>query len=271
MLLETRTASPDDLSARLAQDLCDFIRARQLDGGSVTIALTGGTMGIAMLRAVRHAGPALTNHIDWARVTLLWSDERWVPLGHADRNEQQAEDALLHALPLLDAKVLRMPAAPERHQTPLAEGAGSTDGLPAFPGSDDDPELRNADEARLDAAAAAYAGVVSQVGSIDLVLLGVGPDGHVASLFPGREHEWEPHPAFAVRQSPKPPAQRITLSMETINRADSVWLMVSGVEKHPVYRALTKDAAEKLPAQRVSGTRETRLYADAAAATGHSS
>ncbi|MEB4613040.1 6-phosphogluconolactonase, partial [Leucobacter sp. M11] len=138
------------LAERIAHDLLAFLADRLSSQDEVTVALTGGGMGIGCLRALARLPER--EAIDWTRVRLIWGDERWLPLGDPERNETQAREALLDALPLLRDRVIAMPASDE--------------------GFD------------LDEAAEELAKRIAELEEIDLVLLGVGPDAHVASLFP---------------------------------------------------------------------------------------
>jgi 6-phosphogluconolactonase len=223
-------------AARLLQEITDALAHKE----RVDVVLTGGTVGIATLRAV--AANPVRAAVDWTAVHLWWGDERFVATGDPDRNEGQAEDALIGTLPIPAANVHRM---------------GASDVF-------DSPEE----------AAAAYVAEFKAAGSpaFDVAMFGMGPDGHVASLFPG-------HPVFvaalagasgrasalAVHDSPKPPPTRVTLSLETINAAKRVWIVAAGEEKAAVVaRALHGDA--ELPAAAVKGTEQTLWLLDVAAA-----
>lgn len=203
---------PAALAERVAADLLWVLADAQSAGRVPALALTGGGMGIAVLRAIA-AGPAGAppRPVDWSRVRLLWGDERWLPAGDPERNDRQADDALLAGLPLSPGLVHRVP--------------------PPAPGLD------------LAGAAAATAAVVAGIERIDLVLLGVGPDAHVASLFPGQEALLASGAAaIAVPASPKPPAARVSLSRASLNRADRVWFLIAGAEKAAAYLAATATA-----------------------------
>lgn len=218
------------VAARLITKLIDVKTAR----GEASVALTGGRVGIATLRAVA-ASPA-RDAVDWSRVDIWWGDERFLPTGDAERNETQAREALLDHV-LVD---------PDRvHPMPPSDGALG-----------DDPE----------AAAAAYADEVDGA-RIDVLLLGVGPDGHVASLFPGHPALRDSRAAVAIRNAPKPPPTRISLSMPPIQGAAEVWLVVAGDDKAAVVqRAIAGD--ETLPAAHAHGTDKTLWLLDSAATTG---
>ena len=220
-------------AARLVTRLVDL----QHGGAVPSLALTGGTVANELYAAV--AGSPAAGAVDWGRVELWWGDERFVPSDDADRNDGQAR-AALKTLPL-DAKRV--------HPMPTADG-------PA-------PDL--------DAAAARYADELRRhgAGRFDIVLLGVGPDGHVASLFPGHPQlDAEDTIAVGVRDSPKPPQQRISLSFPALERTDEVWFVAAGEAKaEAVRRALTPGTdPHDVPAARPRGQRRTLWLLDSAAA-----
>jgi len=213
-------------------NLLDHLLAVQPD---VHLCLTGGTVGIAVLNELGTG----ENSVDWSRVHLWWSDERWLPRGDPERNAQQARGGFIKARAFPSQNVHEMPAAEE--------------------------------EMTLDEAALAYAqelrgaGIVDGVRGFDLSLLGVGADGHVASLFPGRLEDLASlEPVLAVRHSPKPPPERISLSLATLNASQRIWIAASGEDKRAAItasQALLNDA--KLPGTAVRGHDETRIYCDA--------
>ena len=227
-------------AARLIVRLLDAQAAR----GFASIVLTGGRIAAQMYTAVRDS-PA-RDAVDWSRVDCWWGDERFMPAGHADRNETQARAALLDALPLDPARVHPMPA---------------NDG-PDGP----DPEAaaaRYADEL----AAAARPGT-ARLPHFDVLLLGVGPDGHVASVFPEHPVSYETRPVAAVRGSPKPPPTRITLTLDAINTAEEVWLIAAGADKaSAVNMALTGGGPVQVPAAGVHGVERTLWLLDREAAS----
>ncbi len=194
------------------------------------VALTGGSVGTELLAALR--GRAL----DWSRIHCWWGDERFVAAADGDRNALQAREALLDHVDVPVANVHELPA--------------SDAGLD------------------LDAAAAA---ATAELGDrvLDLVLLGMGPDAHVASLFPGHDGtDVEGAAVIAVRDSPKPPPERLSLTFDALNRAPRVWLVVAGDDKASAL-ALAMSTADRheVPAAGVHGTRETRYLVDRAAAS----
>lgn len=228
--------SREKLAERVAHDFYDRLSTSNAADKPFHVALTGGTVGIECLTAVFARS---TTHHDWSQVHFWWGDERWLPQGHSERNDQQAFEAGLDSLPIRGEQVHRFPA--------------SDSGL------------------SLDEAAESYAAQLAQhryeglsTPRFDIVLLGMGPDGHVASLFPN-------HASFAatgksvtaVRDSPKPPPERLSLTVTTLNNAERVWFLVAGVDKAPaLHEALLGSSGTLLPAAAVRGVTETRWYLD---------
>ena len=225
-------------AARLLTRLLDAQAVR----GTASVVLTGGGVGIATLRAVR-SSPARAA-VDWRRVDVWWGDERFVPADDPQRNERQAREALLDALDLDPARVHPMGAL------------GGEDG--------DDPDsaaARYADALR----AAAPADAASP--AFDVLLLGVGPDGHVASLFPEHPATHDDRLAVAVHGAPKPPPTRISLGFRALNGAREVWFLVAGAEKAPQVRLALQGAGPvQVPAAGVHGRLQTLWLLDEAAA-----
>jgi 6-phosphogluconolactonase len=226
-------------AARLVVRLLDAQAAR----GFASLVLTGGRVAADVYRAVR-SSPA-RDSVDWTRVDVWWGDERFLPAGHPERNETQARDALLDSLPLDPARV---------HPMPASDGP---DG--------DDPEAA-ADRYARALAEAARPGT-AQLPHFDLLLLGVGEDGHVASIFPEQPAAYETRPVSAVRGSPKPPPIRLTLTLPAINTAEETWLIAAGPEKAgAVGMALAGAGPVQLPAAAVRGVDRTLWLLDRAAA-----
>ncbi|WP_027347012.1 6-phosphogluconolactonase [Hamadaea tsunoensis] len=227
------------VAARLLVRLIDAQSAR----GDVAVVLTGGRVAAAVYQAVA-ASPALSA-IDWNRVDIWWGDERFLPAGHPDRNETQARTALLDALKLDPARV---------HPMPPSDGPAG-----------DDPEAAAAAYAAELAAAAAPGS--ARLPHFDLLLLGVGEDGHVASVFPEQPAAYDTRAVAAVRGAPKPPPVRITLTLPTINTAEEVWLIATGPDKAaPIGMAISGAGRVQLPAGGVEGTERTLWLLDRAAA-----
>ncbi|MGI8889151.1 MAG: 6-phosphogluconolactonase [Nocardioidaceae bacterium] len=243
--------TPQVLVHSTADDLAEAVCARllttfvdiQATGRVPSWVLTGGSIADRIHAAV--AASKARDEVDWARVELWWGDERFLPSQDADRNETQARKVLLDRLPLDPPLVHPMAASDEvdgdldaaaEHYSEALRGAGNHEesGTPAF----------------------------------DVAMLGVGPDGHVASLFPGRSELHEKRPAVAVRDSPKPPPTRITLTLAALQRARQVWFVVAGDDKaDAVQRALTGADVIQVPAAGPRGTERTLWLLDGAAAS----
>jgi 6-phosphogluconolactonase len=236
-------AEPKVLAQSVAARLIVKLTDAQAGRGSAAVVLTGGRIAKDAYMAVRDS-PA-RDAVDWSRVDLWWGDERFVPSDDPERNERQARETLLDALPLDPARV-----------HPMAPSDGP-DG--------DDPE----------AAAARYAAELARAAKpgtatlphFDVVLLGVGEDGHVASVFPEHPVAYEAREVAAVRGSPKPPPVRLTLTLPAINTAEEVWLIAAGPEKaNAVGMALAGAGPVQIPAAGVHGVDNTLWLLDRAAA-----
>ncbi|MQA23934.1 MAG: 6-phosphogluconolactonase [Micromonosporaceae bacterium] len=226
-------------AARLTTRLIDAQAAR----GEASVVLTGGRIAAGVYRALRDS-PA-RDAVDWRRVDVWWGDERFLPQGDPERNETQAREALLDAVPLDPERVRAMPAS------------DGPDG--------DDPEAAAARYAE-QLAAASRPGH-QQLPHFDVLLLGVGEDGHVASVFPEHPAGYETRPVSAVRGSPKPPPTRITLTLPAINTAEEVWLMASGAGKaSAVGIALSGAGPVQVPAAGAHGVERTLWLLDRPAA-----
>lgn len=226
----------DAVAERFLSKASQFV-ARQ---GEATVVLTGGSVGIAILAAINSSPNRDT--LDWSRVNFWWGDERWLPRGDAERNDKQARDALLDHVAIDESRVHPFAAADE--------------GL------------------ELDAASAAYAAELASAGGeaslprFDITFLGVGPDGHIASLFPERGGiREESHTVISVRRSPKPPPERLSLTLPTINSSQRVWLVLAGADKASALGlALAGASVNEVPVAGVLGRKRTLLFVDQAAA-----
>jgi 6-phosphogluconolactonase len=218
-----------ELVEQTAERLARLIDELVAAQGRATIALTGGSVGIELLAAL------VRRDIAWERVFVTWSDERFVPDDSPDRNALQARQALLDHVPIPDVNVLELPAS---------------------------------DDTSLEDAAFAATELLRGFGPIDLTLLGMGPDAHVASLFPGLPDVHEPGiRVIAVTHSPKPPPERLSFTLEAINASDRVWLIVAGADKaEAVALARSGAPADAAPAGAVHGRLETLMLLDADAA-----
>lgn len=222
-----------EVAATVTRQLQDFLARLQAEPHRVVrLCLTGGRIANEVYGRLASAA---VDDVDWQRVEFWWGDERFVPAGSPDRNAGQSLAVLAGSITLDRARVHPMPSA----------GAEASD---------------------LQRAAQHYADELGDT-TFDLCLLGMGEDGHVASLFPG-------HPSFdpqatskvvAVTNSPKPPPERISLTLPAINASTEVWLIVAGAEKAAAAAsALGGDAS--LPAGAVRARERTVWFLDRAAA-----
>jgi 6-phosphogluconolactonase len=229
------------VAARLVTRLVDGSAGR----GHASVVLTGGGIGTAVLAELA-AAPA-RDVVDWRHLDVWWGDERFLPTGHQDRNETGARAALLDHVDVTPERVHPMP------------GPDGPDG--------DNPE----------AAAARYAGLLRDAAapgdhgaspSFDVLMLGIGPEGHVASLFPGQPAlQEQERTVAAVRGSPKPPPVRLTLTLPAIRAARDVWIIASGADKADAIRhALSGAGPVQVPAAGARGRQRTLFLLDRAAA-----
>ncbi|GAA5149535.1 6-phosphogluconolactonase [Nocardioides marinquilinus] len=221
----------DALATAVAGELLSRLADLQASGGTPQIGLTGGTIAEAVHRELARLSPDAD--VDWGRVVVWFGDERFVPAGSPDRNAGQARAAFLDAV-----------GATQVHEVPAAD------------------QVATAAEA-----AEAYGNAMREhgAGSFDVLMLGIGPDGHVASLFPGRpELDADDSVAVAVADSPKPPPERVSLTFAALNRADVVWFLASGEGKaEAVGRALAPEGSiAETPARGVNGSVETTWWLD---------
>ncbi|WP_199033734.1 6-phosphogluconolactonase [Glycomyces salinus] len=240
--------SAEVLAEAVAARLINRLADAQAQRGEASLVLTGGRIAAKVYAEV--LGSRIRNIVDWSRVDFWWGDERFLPEGDPERNETLARQSLLDGLPVDPERVHPIPGTdsvdtPEEAATVYSAelgGVADGEGLPPF----------------------------------DLVLLGIGEDGHVASLFPGNPAlEADGEPAVAVRDSPKPPPERVSLTMPTLNSATAAWIIASGAGKsEAVDKALSasaklasrKLAQGTLPAGRVEAQGHTRWLIDAEAA-----
>jgi 6-phosphogluconolactonase len=179
--------------------------------GGRSCALSGGATALIFLGALRSAD------VDWRKIILFWADERAVPPDDPDSNYGLAERMLLSPLAARAPQAIRMPADTAN----LVEAAQWYDDALAT-------ELDNA--------------------PLDLAILGIGEDGHIASLFPG-------HPALtqndlravAIEDAPKPPRRRLSLSMRYLLQTKKIWVVAVGARKLPVLHAALNKTSNATP------------------------
>lgn len=236
-------SSADVLAQRTAERTVRTLVTALAERPNAHLVITGGGILEQTMQALSAASDR--DEVDWSRVHVWWGDERFVPAGSADRNDLAAERALLDALPLDPAKVHRMPAS---------EASYGTD---------------------VEAAAAGYAAALSAaaepgraVPEFDVILLGLGPDGHCASLFPHhRSLQHQRTTVIGVHDSPKPPPTRISLTFDTLDAARQIWFIAAGAGKaHAVAQALGGADRNEVPSAGPRGLERTLWLIDRAAA-----
>ncbi len=231
-------ASRDALCSAAAAHAAELMRATP-PGSRFSLALSGGSTP----RPFHHQ--LATTHRDvipWDRVHIFWGDERFVPPNHADSNMRMAEETLLRHIPIPEANIHRV---------------HTDQATPARAAADLETELN---------------GFFPEAGTIgfDLMIMGLGEDGHTASLFPGdpvlhEQRRW----AAVVMSPPDAPARwRITLTLPLINQSKHIFFLVSGEEKRePLNQILRhpEKAAVAYPAARVKAREPVVWYVDSAA------
>jgi 6-phosphogluconolactonase len=228
---------PDALAAsaaRLFAETAEHVAGRK---GLFAVALSGGSTPRKLYRLL-----ADKPHLPWAETHVFWGDERCVPPDHEESNGGMAWREFLSRVPIPEQNIHRIPGmlgsneAADRYQATLLQIFGPGD-PPGF----------------------------------DLILLGMGTDGHTASLFPGRFPD-PPDPRWVIPATAPPDAafpERVTLTLPVLNAAHRVWFLVTGEEKRPVVEAIlgdTEGAGRGYPAGRVRPSGQLLWLLDVAAA-----
>jgi 6-phosphogluconolactonase len=215
---------PQALAEEAARRFVALAQAAIADHGRFTVALSGGSTPRALYE--RLAQSPLRESVDWANVQIFWGDERMVPPDDIESSYRMARETLLAHVPIPAANIYPVPtiggtaeAAASAYEETLTAAFGAD--LPCF----------------------------------DLILLGIGPDGHTASLFPGQPEVVRPSAALAVavHNAPKPPPARVSFTFTLINAAANVLFVVSGVDKAAALREVLRGSIDvaRLPAQGV--------------------
>lgn len=218
-------------SAALAEDAARrFVALAQAaiaDHGRFMVALSGGSTPRALYQ--RLAQSPLSESVDWANVHVFWGDERMVPPDDSESSYRMARETLLAHVSI-----------PAAHIYPVPTVGGTAE-----------------------AAAIAYEETLiavfgADLPRFDLILLGIGPDGHTASLFPGQPEVVRPSAALAVavHNAPKPPPLRVSFTFTLINAAANVLFVVAGADKAAALREVLRGSLDvaRLPAQGVRPT-----------------
>jgi 6-phosphogluconolactonase len=200
--------SADGLAEAAAQRVAELAEAAAAARGACLLALSGGSLPPRVHRLL--TAEPLRGQMPWGGLSVIWADERYVPFDHPDSNYLMARQTLLDDAPIPSDQIYPVPT-----YYPDAEQAASVY----------DHQLRTLLEAH--------------AGQIDIALLGMGPDGHTASLFPGYPALDAPQDqlVISVTGSPKPPPTRISLTPAALNRAVAVIFLVAGTDKAAKVRA----------------------------------
>jgi 6-phosphogluconolactonase len=232
----------EDVAARLVVALVQAQQRR----GRAALALTAGS--IMELVWARLAASSAAETVDWSAVDVFWADERFVPAGSPDRNDAPADRILFASPPFSAARRFSMPASDGEYGEDLEAAAqGYSQRLLESMRPDD----------------------VGDSPNFDVVLLGVGPDGHCCSLFPEHPGVYDDSaPVIPVRNSPKPPPLRLSLSFDGLNAADEIWAVVSGSGKaDAVAMALGGAGRVQVPSAGARGRHRTLWLVDSDAAS----
>lgn len=241
-------ATPEDVADAAVFLFVTLAAKAVAERGVFFCSLAGGTTPLSGYRIL--AASAISSKVNWERTHVFWGDERCVPEGQPDRNDEAALDALLRRVNIPSKNIHRVaatePDAAERYESDLL-GAFS----PSLP-------LK---ESSLSSS--------SDIPRFDLILLGLGADGHTASLFPGHPAvEEKTRLVVRVDGAPKPPPARVTFTLPLINAARHVVFLVTGKDKNAALRRVL-NGDPSLPAARVAPRDGTLVFlADAAALTG---
>ncbi len=240
-------ASADQLAADVAARVVATLVSAQAVRPLAFLVVTGGGILEQVMSALRDL-PA-RDSVEWKSISLWWGDERFVEADSPDRNDAAAFTALFDAVGLDPATVHRMPAAgaqfgDDAEAAAEAYAAELAAAVPPDQGDDDVPHF-------------------------DVMLLGIGPDGHCASLFPEHPGVYEQDAAvIAVRNSPKPPPTRISLTFRALDAANEIWFIASGVGKaQAVAMALSGAGRVQVPSAGPKGRHRTLWLVDRDAAS----
>lgn len=221
----TLYADAQELAEEVTSQILLTIESGLLAHGEFHLVLTGGTLGVQISEYLLAAWNSAPEM--YSGLHIYWSDERFVNLESSERNAAPLHEKLTNKNIVVHESL-----------------------APNSPAS-------------IEEAVNDYASVLQGI-AIDLNILGVGPDGHVASLFPGVADLDDQRVMFAITDSPKPPASRISFTMKTINEAREVWIIAAGESKaDAVAKIIEGDLS--IPASYVSAQIRTRLIVDQAA------
>ena len=229
-------ATADDLARAAAAAWLDEIEAANRAGKTHSVALSGGRITQNFFTSV--VAQNKTRNISFAGVHFFWADERCVPPTNPDSNFKMADELLFTPLKISAEKIHRL-----RGELPPAKAV----------------EIAAAEVMQWVSAAP----TPTPLPKLDLIFLGMGEDGHIASLFPNATAKILDNSAsfLVVENSPKPPPTRISLSFAAIAAARQVWTLVSGTGKETAFRESLKSDG-KTPLARVIRSRPVKIFSD---------
>ncbi|MFZ0391031.1 MAG: 6-phosphogluconolactonase [Calditrichia bacterium] len=228
----------DQMAAGIAEELRSAVNAAEKD---YSLALSGGSTPVPLFEKL--AQEPYRSTIQWAKVQIFWADERCVPPDSAESNYGMADRLFLNKIDIPEGNVHRIHGEADprgeslRYSGILREIHKTSEGIPR----------------------------------LDLILLGMGTDGHMASLFPDSDNLKEREKLCVVARHPQSGQPRISLTLPVINNAARVWFMISGKDKNKITAKVIAggESAGRYPAGRVNPENgELHWYLDKPAAEG---
>src|SRR5215207_7250347 len=201
----------------LARAAAKHFAARSIEAvaqrGSFTVALSGGSTPKTLYQLLADSNEPFRNQVPWANTHFFWSDERHVPPDHPESNFRMTNEVMLSRVPVSESNVHRV----------ASENPSAAEAAEAY-----EATLVQITEANLP--------------QLDLILLGLGADGHTASIFPGSEVLQETTRLVAAPWVEKLKSYRITMTLPLLNNAASILFLVSGAEKAQIVKEVLQDA-----------------------------
>jgi 6-phosphogluconolactonase len=215
-------SGPGELAREAARQFAEMAETCANRGGRFTVALSGGSTPKAMFQIL--AEKPFADTLPWSSIYFFWGDERCVPPDHAESNYRMANETLLSKVPIPRENIFRIPAEDEDHERAAANYSETIRQF--FKSAGAEPEWPH----------------------FDLVFLGMGADGHTASLFPGTPALRVNDRIAAANYVEKLQSWRITLAAASINRASNIIFLVAGADKAPALKEV------------IEGQRNPELY-----------